>query len=132
MRYMLDTNTCIFLMKNRQDVVEKYVANKDDGIAVSAITAAELHFGVFNSAYPEKNRNNLAAFFTGLAVLDFDDTAALEYGRIRANLRRNGMPIGSLDMLIAAHAKSCDMVLVTNNTREFSRVYGLKLEDWAC
>ena len=130
MRYMLDTNMCIFLMKNRPEVVEKYRQNKEHGIAISAITAAELQFGVFNSSQPEKNRNNLTAFFTGLAVLDFDDTAALEYGRIRAELQRNGTPIGPLDMLIAAHAKSCGMVLVTNNTREFSRVNGLKLDDW--
>ena len=131
MRYMLDTNMCIFLMKNRAKVVERYRVNKADGITISAITAAELQFGVFNSAQPEKNRNGLTAFFIGLTVLDFDESAAFEYGRIRTDLQRNGTPIGPLDTLIAAHAKAHGMILVTNNTREFARVKGLALEDWS-
>jgi len=129
-KYMLDTNMCIFLMKNRAEVVEKYKENKDFGISISAITAAELQFGVFHSAQPVKNRNNLVMFFSGITVLDFDGSAALQYGQSRQQLQKVGTSIGTLDMLIAAHAKSREMILVTNNTREFSRVNGLVLEDW--
>ena len=130
MKYLLDTNTCVFLMKNIVSVVERYKTNKHDGIAISAITAAELHFGVYNSSDPEKNGTSLSNFFIGVEILDFDDIAAVEYGRIRAYLRKQGTPIGPLDMLIAAHAKAKGFTLVTNNTREFARVPGLTLEDW--
>jgi len=130
-KYLLDTNTCIFLMKNLVSVVERYKTKKPDGIAISAITAAELHFGVYNSSAPGKNGTNLSNFLIGVSLLEFDGVAAAEYGRIRANLRRQGTPIGSFDMLIAAHAKSAGLTLVTNNTREFARVSGLTLEDWS-
>ena len=130
MKYLLDTNTCIFLMKNITSVVECYMANRPSGIAISVVTAAELHYGVFNSSHPEKNGANLANFFIGLQQLDFDGVAAVEYGRICAFLRKQGTPIGPMDMLIAAHAKSAGLTLVTNNTREFSRVPGLQLDDW--
>ena len=130
MKYLLDTNTCIFLMKNNQAVVERYKRGRTSGIAISSITAAELYYGVYNSAQPEKNGANLANFLIGLDVLDFDGAAAMEYGRVRAALRKQGTPIGSMDMLIAAHAKAAGLTLVTNNTREFERVEGLPLEDW--
>jgi tRNA(fMet)-specific endonuclease VapC len=78
----------------------------------------------------EKNGANLSKFFIGLEILDFDSGAAIEYGRIRATLRKKGTPIGQMDMLIAAHAKSKGLTLVTNNVSEFERVDGLKLEDW--
>jgi tRNA(fMet)-specific endonuclease VapC len=103
---MLDTNTCIFLMKNRKEVVAQYKRNKQYGIAVSMITVSELQFGVYNSDYPEKNAANLVGLLTGFDLLDYDGSAAFECGRIRAALRRAGTPIGPLDMLIAAHAKS--------------------------
>ena len=130
MKYLLDTNTCIFLMKNNREVVVQYRKNQEAGIAISVITAGELYYGVYNSAYPDKNGLALANFLIGVDTLDFDNAAAMEYGRIRAILRQQGTPIGTMDMLIAAQAKSAGLTLVTNNTREFERVNGLALVDW--
>jgi len=129
-RYMLDTNTCIFLAKNRSEVVGQYSAKKSQGIAISAIVVAELQFGVANSMRPEENAATLSCFLLGFELLDFDTAAAMEYGRICCALRRQGQPIGTMDMLIAAHAKAAGLTLVTNNTREFARVEGLLSEDW--
>ena len=130
MNYLLDTNTCIYLMKNHTPVVDRYKANRHMGIAVSTITTAELYFGVYNSASPEKNGANLASFLIGLEILEFDDSAAIECGRMRAVLRRQGTPVGPMDTLIAAHAKSQRLVVVTNNVQEFARIEGLELENW--
>ena len=130
MKFMLDTNTCVFLMKNMPSVVEQYKANRNSGVSISVITSAELYFGVYNSASPQKNAANLANFLLGVETLAFDDGAAMEYGRIRAALKKQGTPIGPLDMLIAAHALSCDLTLITDNTREFERVKGLRLANW--
>jgi tRNA(fMet)-specific endonuclease VapC len=117
-------------MKGNAIILERYLANRNAGIAISSVTAAELYYGVFNSSQQEKNGINLTNFFVGLSILDFDSGAAIEYGRIRAQLRKKGTPIGQMDMLIAAHAKSRDMTLVTNNTCEFERVEDLNIEDW--
>ena len=131
MKYMLDTNICIFLMKNQSETVARYRVGKSHGIAISSITLSELQFGVYNSAAPEKNGENLLRFLLGVELLDYGGAAADEYGRIRADLRRKGTPIGQLDMLIAAHAKAEGLILATNNTREFERIDGLLIEDWA-
>jgi tRNA(fMet)-specific endonuclease VapC len=117
-------------MKNRIETVARYERNKPLGIAISSITLSELQFGVYNSTNIERNSENLLRFLLGVEVLDYDSCAANEYGKIRAYLRRNGMPIGELDMLIAAHAKAENLTVATNNTREFKRVDGLRLEDW--
>ena len=130
MKYLIDTNTCVFLMKNRPDTVVQYKKNKPFGIAISSITLSELKFGVYNSANPERNGENLLRFLLGVEVLDYNDAAADEYGKIRAYLRRRGTPIGQMDMLIAAHAKAKGLVVVTNNTSEFERIENLHLEDW--
>lgn len=130
MRYLLDTNTCIYLMKGSTGVLEHFLTKRKSGVGISSITVAELYYGVFNSAFPEKNSINLTNFFAGIDILEFDSGAAIEYGRIRALLRQKGTPIGQMDMLIAAHAKSRDMILVTNNVGEFERVGGLVLENW--
>ena len=130
MRYLLDTNTCIFLMKNIESVVSNYKTKHYLGVALSTITVAELHFGVYNSKHREKNGRSLSGFLVGVDVLEFDGLAAVEYGRIRADLQWRGEPIGSLDMLIAAHALAKDLTLVTDNTREFERVEGLQIENW--
>ena len=130
MKFLLDTNICIFLMKNRPETVARYEQNIKLGIAISSITLSELKFGVYNSEHPEKNYKNLLRFLIGIEVLDYNSAAADEYGRIRAELRRKGTPIGQMDMLIAAHAKAENLTFVTNNTREFERVEGLCLEDW--
>lgn len=132
MRYMLDTNICIFIIRNKPpQVLEQLKAKHAAGLAISAITLAELEHGVAASAYPERNALALMQFMAIAVCLPFTHRAAAEYGRIRADLQRRGTPIGALDMLIAAHAKSEGLTLVTNNTREFNRVAGLSLEDWA-
>jgi tRNA(fMet)-specific endonuclease VapC len=108
----------------------RYERNKLLGVAISSITLSELQFGVYNSSKPEQNRENLLRFLLGVEVLSYDSSAAEEYGKIRAYLRRRGTPIGEMDMLIAAQANAAGLILATNNTREFERVAGLRLEDW--
>ena len=130
MKYMLDTNMCIYAQKNIPQVIEKIKNNFQYGVAISSITLAELEFGVQASANVEKNTIALYKFLSIVEILDFDSSAATEYGKIRADLKRKGIPIGNMDMLIAAHAKSENLIVVTHNTREFERVEGLKLEDW--
>jgi len=130
MKYLLDTNMCIFLMKGNTDVLKHYLMKKELGLAISSITIAELYYGVFNSKYVEKNGTNLANFLIGLNVVDFDNSAAVEYGGICTTLRKRGTPIGPMDMLIAAHARALDLTLITNNTSEFERIEGLKIENW--
>ena len=130
MKYTLDTNMCIYAQKNIPQVIEKIKNNFEYGVAISSITLAELEFGVQASANVEKNTIALYKFLSIVEILDFDSNAATEYGKIRADLKRKGTPIGNMDMLIAAHAKSEDLIVVTHNTREFERVEGLKLEDW--
>lgn len=131
MKYMLDTNICIYAIKNKPEKILNTLKEKmNDGICISAITLAELAHGVEKSAARDKNRAALLRFLTILTVLPFDDLAAAKYGEVCADLQRKGTPIGTMDMLIAAHAKSEGLILVTNNTREFERVQGLTLENW--
>ena len=111
-------------------VVEKFRINLDKGLSISAITLAELEHGVAASQHPEKNAMALIQFLAIIDVLPFDDEAAEVYGTVCADLQKKGTPIGPLDTLIAAHAKSEDLILVTNNLREFERVQGLRLENW--
>ena len=130
MTYMLDTNSCIFLMKNNAKVVEQFKAKRHKGIVISSITASELYFGVHNSPTPMELAVHLANFFVGVPVVDYAATAGDSYGRLRTDLKRRNKIIGELDMLIAAHAKSLNLILVTNNTDEFQRVSELTIEDW--
>jgi tRNA(fMet)-specific endonuclease VapC len=130
MKYMMDTNICIFLMKNYPKVVAEFTAKRSQGIVISSITASELYFGVHNSPAPQKLAILLANFLVGVPVIDYSAAAGDSYGRIRAELKRIGMQIGELDMMVAAHAKSQNLILATNNTSEFSRVSGLTIEDW--
>ena len=130
MKYMLDTNICVFMMKHIPKVISAFEANKNYGIAISTIVLSELEHGVAKSQFPDKNRNTLTSFLANVTVLDFDSRAAVEYGRICADLYKKGTPIGPFDMLIGAHAKSAGLTLVTNNTREFGRMNGLNIEDW--
>lgn len=130
MKYMLDTNICIYAQKQVQNVLDNIKRNWQDGIAISSITLAELQYGVEASNNREKNAVSLMKFLSIVNVLPFDDYAAVEYGKIRAYLRHKGTPIGAMDMLIAAHAKAEGLTVVTNNTREFERVEGIKLENW--
>jgi tRNA(fMet)-specific endonuclease VapC len=132
MKYMLDKNICIYIIKRKpESVLQNLKANIDEGIAISSITLAELLYGVETSTYPEKNRLALTQFLAILDILPFDDNAAAEYGKICAVLKRSGTPIGIMDMLIAAHAKAQRLTVVTNNVREFERVQGLTIENWA-
>lgn len=132
MKYMLDTNICVYLIKKKpESVLENLHSNMAYGITISAITLAELIHGVEASAYPEKNALALNQFLSIVDILPFDDEAAVEYGKICASLRRQGTPIGTMDMLIAAHARAKGLVIVTNNVREFQRVEGIGLENWA-
>lgn len=132
MIYMLDTNICIYAMKNRPEkVLRRLKEELDNGVCISSITLAELEYGMKHSSDPAKNEQALLRFLVPFSVLAFGPAAASEYGEIRSYLQSKGTPIGPLDMLIAGHARSENMVLVTNNVREFERVPGLKLENWA-
>ena len=131
MSYMLDTNICIYAIRNRPEhVLARLKDNLHNELCISAITLAELEHGVEKSAFPERNAAALIRFLSILSVLPFDDLAAVEYGKICASLQRQGTPIGTMDMLIAAHAKAEGLVLVTNNVREFERVPDLAVENW--
>ena len=130
MTYMLDSNTCAFIMNERKGVVERFRQALLHGVCVSSIVLSELEYGVRKSAAQERNRNKLNGLCSLLSIFSYDTQATAEYGIIRSELERRGQVIGSLDMLIAAHAKSHGLILVTNNTGEFLRVDGLTLEDW--
>jgi tRNA(fMet)-specific endonuclease VapC len=131
MRYLLDTNTCIYIIKRSPaHVYDRFRRLHVGDVGVSAITFCELQFGVSNSAKPDKNQLALTEFLGPLEVLDFPSGASRIYGKIRTHLQRAGTPIGNYDLLIAAHALHQDLTLVTNNTREFNRVPDLVIEDW--
>ena len=131
MRYMLDTNICIYVIKHKpESVFRKLKKIKPEDVCISSITYAELAYGVEKSAQPERNKLALSMMLSSIEIVAFDDAAADEYGEIRAGLERKGTPIGSLDMLIAAHARSLGCTLVTNNTKEFCRVEGLEVVNW--
>jgi len=131
MKLMLDTNICIFIIKQQPAAVLKHFLEYQVGdIGISSITLSELRYGVAKSKHVEKNAKALDEFIIPLDIVSFDEEAALAYGNIRANLEKAGTPIGAMDMLIAAHAISLGVTLVTNNTREFSRIPSLDVIDW--
>ena len=131
MKYMLDTNICIFAIRNSNDnVLKKFHEHLDDELYISSITLAELMYGVEKSRKPEQNRNALLQFLTLIDIKEFSEKAAIEYGKICAFLENQGTPIGPLDTLTAAHAVSENMILVTHNTKEFLRVPELTVENW--
>lgn len=132
MIYLLDTNICIYLIKRHPTGVLRRMTELTVGdVGLSSVTVAELQYGVAKSSQVERNRSALEQFVAPLVVADFDASAAAAYGSLRALLERRGMPIGSMDTLIAAHALSLSVTLVTNNEREFARVPGLRLANWA-
>ena len=132
MRYMLDTNICIYVIKHKPEKVFQKLQEVDpEDVCVSSVTYAELVHGVEKSAAVEKNRLALSILFANIEILDFDVDAANCYGKIRAGLEKKGTPIGALDMMIAGHAMSKGYIAVTNNVKEFSRVRDLKIENWA-
>ncbi len=128
---MLDTNVCIDVIRKRsRSLVDRIRTHAVDDISISAITLSELHHGVSKSESPEQNRVVLLEFLVPFAVLSYDDSAARSYGEIREHLEMHGTPIGPMDMLIAAHARSRALILVTNNEQEFRGVPGLSIENW--
>ena len=131
MKYMLDTNMCVFVLRGKpSSVSERLYQCADKEVCVSTVTVAELRFGADKSNQPEANHDKVSKFLLSIDVVDFDPGAADAYGEIRADLERRGQPIGELDMLLAAHAINEGLIFVTHNTSEFQRVKGLQLEDW--
>jgi tRNA(fMet)-specific endonuclease VapC len=130
-KYLLDTNICIYIINARPPhVLERFRREAVGDIGISAVTAAELAFGVAKSG-SDRNRAALEKFLAPLEIAPFDEAAAWQYGTLRARLEQRGQPLGSLDTLIAAHALALGITLVTNNSAEFSRVEGLRLDNWA-
>lgn len=131
MKYMLDTNICIYTIKHKPpEVIKAFLCHEPDDMCISSITYGELMHGVEKSQAVEHNRAAITLFLSAISILPFDSDAAEKYGAVRADLERKGTPIGPMDMLIAGHARSRGLILVTNNTREFFRVNELEVEDW--
>lgn len=131
MKFMLDTNICIYIIKRKPpDVIERFNQTEISQIGISSITLSELSYGVSKSSKPKQNQIALMQFVAPLEILPYSDEAAQYYGDLRAHLEKQGAPIGSLDMLIAAHALSIACTLVTNNEKEFIRIPNLKIDNW--
>ncbi|NEP84636.1 MAG: type II toxin-antitoxin system VapC family toxin [Okeania sp. SIO3B3] len=131
MKHLLDTDTCIFIIRKRPESVFEILRRQELGtVGISSITHSELCHGAIKSQQPEKNMSALEAFTAPLEILPYDAAVGRSYGQVRSELEKRGTPIGSMDLLIAAHALSLDLTLVTNNTREFKRVKDLKLANW--
>jgi tRNA(fMet)-specific endonuclease VapC len=132
MKYLLDTDVCIYLINKRpSSLLEKLRTCRAGDVGVSAVTVAELRYGASKSQRSGQNHEALDLFLAPLEMAVFDEGAAIAYGEIRAQLEKAGDPIGPLDMLIAGQARSLNVVLVTNNVREFRKVKGLKIEAWS-
>jgi len=131
MKYMLDTNICIGLIRQRpKKLIERLTDCEPGEVGISTITVAELAYGAQKSSQVEQNMTALEQFLLPIEIADFDQAASVTYGFVRASLERRGNMIGSLDMLIGAHALSLGVALVTNNVDEFQRIPKLRVEDW--
>jgi len=130
LKYMLDTNIVIYTMKNRPDSVRERFKKHHGRMCISSITYMELVYGAERSSNPDRNLTSFEGFVARMDVLSLDDSAAAHAGQIRAELARLGMPIGPYDQLIAGHARSQGLVLVTYNEKELARVPGLRTENW--
>ena len=129
--YLLDTNICIYIINHRPESVEQHLKSlKRSAVHLSTVSLAEMEYGAAKSSYPETSRRALHMFASAFDVLAFDDEDAEMYGIIRWNLENKGCPIGPYDMQIAAQALSKDLILVTNNVKEFERIPHLKIENW--
>ena len=131
MSLLLDTNICVYALKQHPAVLERLLSKARPEVSLSVITEAELRAGAAKSASPARTLRLLENFLAPLNVLEFSSGDAVAYAQVRAKLERAGMPIGPLDTLIAAHALARELTLVTNNEREFRRVTGLRVENWA-
>lgn len=130
LKFMLDTNICIFTIKNRPVQVREVFTRHHGQMCISSVTLMELIYVAEKSASPERNLAVVEGFAARLDVLKYDENAAAHTGQLRAELGRAGTPIGPYDQMIAGHARSLGLILVTNNRREFDRVSGLRVEDW--
>lgn len=131
LKYMLDTNIVIFTIKNKPAHLRELFNRHQGQLCISTVTLMELIYGAEKSAFPEQNLAVIEGFTARLQVLDYDDLAATHTGQLRAEQAKTGKPIGPYDQMIAAHARSLGLIIVTNNVREFERVPGLRVEDWA-
>jgi tRNA(fMet)-specific endonuclease VapC len=128
---MLDTNICVYLIKRKPErLIKRITKHSPEDIVLSSITVSELYYGVQKSMNKKQNMEALNLFLEPFEILSYNNEAAKIYGKIRSDLERKGTPIGSMDLLIAAHALSLGLTLITNNTREFKRIRGLKVIDW--
>ncbi len=131
MRYLLDTNICIYLIKQRPpEVLLRFREHLPQDVGISTITVFELQYGIEKSQYRQRSEDALAKFLLPLNLIDLDRLAAEKAAAIRAQLEKSGLSIGAYDLLIAGLARSRDLTLVTNNTREFERIVGLRIENW--
>ncbi len=131
MTYMLDTNICIYIIRrNPIRVLQRLQTKSITDVSISSITVSEMEYGVEKSQRKTSNRVALLRFLAPLSVLSYDANAARHYGNIRTTLKKKGQPIGAMDLLIAAHARALNLILVTNNVNEFSRIPGLQIENW--
>ena len=129
--HLLDTNICVAIIRRRAPGTLAHLQRMKPGsVGVSVITISELECGAAKSLHPQRNHEALEQFLLPLEILNYDAAAALHYGDIRSRLEKLGTPIGPLDTLIAAHARSLNTTIVTNNLGEFQRVPGLKVVDW--
>lgn len=130
LKFMLDTNIVIYIVKNRPEVVLDIFNTRSGQACLSSVTLMELIYGAEKSASPARNLRVIEGFSARLEVLPYDDSAAIHTGQIRAELAKRGKPIGPYDQMIAGHARSKGLILVTNNTKEFKRVPGLRIDNW--
>lgn len=131
MNYLIDTNICIYIMNNRpHEVIQKFREVGVGEIGISSITVSELYYGASKSRQVSKNMHRVDEFLTPFEIFSYGENASKYYGDIRANLEKQGKVIGPLDMLIAAHALSENLILVTNNEKEFKRIESLRIENW--
>jgi tRNA(fMet)-specific endonuclease VapC len=131
MKYLIDTNICIYVMNKRPaGVIHKFKQFELGEIGISTITVSELQYGIAKSAYREKNEARLEEFLAPLEILTYDQMAARVYGDVRFQLEKRGQLIGPLDLLIAAHAISQNLTLLTNSDKEFKRINNLMIENW--
>ena len=131
LKYMLDTNIVIYTIKNRPDQVREAFKLHEGQMCISAVTLGELIYGAEKSAQTERNLADIEGLIARIDVAPFDKNASEHFGQLRSELHRIGQPIGPYDMMIAGHARALGLILVTNNAKEFSRVPGLRMENWA-
>ncbi len=131
MNFLIDTNICIYIINHHPpEVIQKFRGMAVGDVGISSITVSELQYGVAKSNRKKENQDRLAQFLMPFEILPFDEKASSYYGEIRAQLEQQGAIIGSLDLLIAAHALSLQVVLITNNEKEFKRIPSLKIKNW--